>query len=78
MSDTFDELRFVTERLKPTECAIVDQAIDEFELLQRDYLLLQAQLIESNQMRIALNDQLIAMRKQAKWSYSSGWMQVTK
>lgn len=82
MTDAWDEVRIIAidAPLKSADRAMLCQAADEFAILARDYLIMQSQLIESQAQRIALNDQLIEIRRKKpqsnKWSYSSGWMKV--
>lgn len=66
MTDVFDELRIIaTERgpLAPTDRALIKQAADDFELLAKQLIRTQAELIESQAQRIALNERLIEARR---------------
>ena len=82
MTETWDEVRVIASDapLKPNDRATLKRAADEFDELSRLYLVLQASLLESLQMRDALKDQIKEIRRKEqpplKWSYSSGWMPV--
>jgi len=75
-----DLLRIIASEasLKPDDKQSLREAADQLEFAQRDLIAVYAKLIETQQHLIAVNDQLIAEKKQklAKWSYSSGPMKV--
>ena len=65
-SDAFDELRIVAKDAKSlsvSEREVITRAADELEMMTRLLLVTNAALIESQQMRIATNEQLVEARK---------------
>lgn len=85
MTDTFDELRIIAKDctgLKGNDRAVIARAADEMEQTLRVLIATNAALIESQQRRIALNDQLLDMKRSNKTfprfpAISTGWMPVT-
>lgn len=67
MIDTHEELRIIAQdadaRLSAIDRQIIARAADEMEHYLRLLIVTQAELIESQQRRIATNDQLMAARK---------------
>lgn len=84
MTDHIDVLRIIARdggRLDSAVRAEIAAAASEFEHTQRLLLETQAQLIEANAHRIAMNEALL-VRKRAEanakpMSMSSGWVKLT-
>lgn len=65
-SDTFDELRIIAKDargLASDDRAVIVRAADELEHAWRTLVATQAQLIEQQHRRIAVNEQLITARQ---------------
>lgn len=83
MSDHIDLIRIIARdggRLDSVDQAALAEAANAFEWTQRELLATQAQLIEANAHRIAMNEALL-VRKRADtnskpMSMSSGWVTV--
>lgn len=78
MTDTQDELRIIAKDapLASTDRAVLARAAEELDLLQRQLILTNAALIESQQRQIATNEQLIAARKLAPKPNDPIWIKL--
>ena len=75
MSDILEELRIIGRdggRLTPNDKSIIAQAADELETVQKQLIITQSQLIESQAMRIALNYRLLETDKQKPMNMAYG------
>lgn len=73
MSDTFDELRIIATEangLPQADRAIIAQAAEEYENLQRTLIATSAALIESQARQIAMNDRLIEIKRREVLPFS--------
>jgi len=81
MNENSDILRIIASQssLSATDREEIRTAADELEAAQRTISVIYAEMIEAQQKHIAVNDQLIALRRvqSSEWSVSSGWCPVT-
>lgn len=71
MSDTFEQLRIIASdggRLDTADRVLIAHAADELENVCRLLLVMQAELIESQQRRLALNERLIELQRLAPFT----------
>ena len=87
MTDLSDDLRIIateTGRLSVSDRATIAQAANDLEFMIHHANLLNAQLLEANAHRVALQDQLTAERRKGtaaapaglSWSMTTGWVRV--
>lgn len=75
-----DDIRIIAKdcpHLAADQRAILNNAADEYEDLQRKLILLYAQLIETQHKLIAVNDHLLDMRRgSSRWTMGTGWLKA--